>query len=358
MKKLVTAILLYFVSLGIAEAQSSYLRTREVRRLPNCTEATRGTVMSVRDATDQSTLGAGGGTAATVVICNTTWTPIASTVSSIDGDPSIVLDTDAAGSDITLTPVDDLIVTVGNDATIATTAGAVAITAGGTTQDITLTSIDDIILAPTDDFTLTGDDIGITMTGDIAVAALSVDWNLGTHDLVMDADEFDLDMTADNSSFDIYSGGAGSFWQLVSDGAASTGLLEAVTVSLDGGGSTNEVTVTAGETAIAGKLNNTAQSETCVAGGGASALTLIPTGNVILITNDDADGCDVTMSETGADAGHVVRIVVISNAGTTVNFADSAGVSEIAGAFTAAVWDSITLVYSGATWVELGRSNN
>jgi hypothetical protein len=115
-----------------------------------------------------------------------------------------------------------------------------------------------------------------------------------------------------------------------------------------------------GEASFAGKIVNGVQAETCTdsGDGSAGALSLVPTGNVIALTNADADGCDVTMSETGADAGHVVRIVVVASEGTTVNFADSAGVSEIAGAFAAAVQDSISLVYAGATWVELGRSNN
>lgn len=102
------------------------------------------------------------------------------------------------------------------------------------------------------------------------------------------------------------------------------------------------------------------QSVTCADSGGvgAGALTLTPTMPRVHITNADADGCAVTMGETDMVSGMSVQIIVVSNAGTTVDFADTAGVSEIAGAFTAAVYDSITLGYVSDRWVELARSNN
>ena len=42
----------------------------------------------------------------------------------------------------------------------------------------------------------------------------------------------------------------------------------------------------------------------------------------------------------------------------TVNFADTAGVTELAGAFTAGIYDSLRLRYTTSRWVEVGRSNN
>jgi hypothetical protein len=103
------------------------------------------------------------------------------------------------------------------------------------------------------------------------------------------------------------------------------------------------------------------QSVTCASSGdgSAGALTITPTANLILVTNSDADGCAVTLSETGAAAVKgLVTIAVASNAGGTVDFADSAGVSELAGAFTAAINDNITIFYMTNTWVEQGRKDN
>ena len=70
----------------------------------------------------------------------------------------------------------------------------------------------------------------------------------------------------------------------------------------------------------------------------------------------DTDGCDVTMGETNAVDGDIILIV---NASTnTANFADTADVSELAGAFAAGQWDTLTLLYELDRWVEVSRSNN
>jgi hypothetical protein len=90
-------------------------------------------------------------------------------------------------------------------------------------------------------------------------------------------------------------------------------------------------------------------------GAGAAAYTLQPTHSYVRLTCSDADGCDVTMSETSAVAGREVRIV---NVGANVcNFADSAGVSELAGAFVMGQYDALTLLYEDR-WIELSRSDN
>lgn len=84
--------------------------------------------------------------------------------------------------------------------------------------------------------------------------------------------------------------------------------------------------------------------------------TLTVTSGYVECTCSDGDGCDITMSESGATEGDKVSIV---NVGTnTCAFADSAGVSELAGAFSAGAADAITLIYNGSAWVELDRSNN
>jgi len=109
-------------------------------------------------------------------------------------------------------------------------------------------------------------------------------------------------------------------------------------------------------------LINTVQAETCTdntVGASAQALTITPTSSYIEITNADADGCNITMSETGMVAGRVATLCVVSNAGATVNFADTAGVTELAGAFTANIDDCITIRYGNTTtWREVSRSAN
>ncbi len=104
---------------------------------------------------------------------------------------------------------------------------------------------------------------------------------------------------------------------------------------------------------INGLIINPPQAVTCTAGGGVSALTITPTSSYVEITNSDADGCNITMSETGMVAGNVVTLCVVSNAGSTVNFADTPGVTELAGAFTANIDDCIVLRYGNpGTWRE------
>ena len=74
------------------------------------------------------------------------------------------------------------------------------------------------------------------------------------------------------------------------------------------------------------------------------------------LTCSDADGCNITMGETGALVGTILNVI---NVGANVcNFADTAGVSELAGAFAEGQWDSLSLRYATSTWVETGRSNN
>lgn len=74
------------------------------------------------------------------------------------------------------------------------------------------------------------------------------------------------------------------------------------------------------------------------------------------ITCSDADGCNITISETGAREG--MRLVVVNVSANTCNFADTSGVSETAGTFAAGQYDAINYIYIGDRWVELGRSNN
>jgi hypothetical protein len=91
-----------------------------------------------------------------------------------------------------------------------------------------------------------------------------------------------------------------------------------------------------------------------------AAGTLTPTSTYITATCLDAHGCDVTMGETGMQAGTIIYVSVLTGAAgaSESNFADSAGVSELAGAFAAETNDTLVLLYTGATWVEITRSDN
>lgn len=102
------------------------------------------------------------------------------------------------------------------------------------------------------------------------------------------------------------------------------------------------------------------QTATCTdEGTGANAtLTITPTTSNVQVTQNDTNGCDVTMSESGAANGQVVTLTVVANTGGTVNLSDTPGVTELAGAFAMDVWDSIDLIYQVDRWVEKTRSNN
>lgn len=113
--------------------------------------------------------------------------------------------------------------------------------------------------------------------------------------------------------------------------------------------------------AATGLVIHTPQAVTCAddAAGTNAALTITPTAAYIELTSADAHGCNVTMGETGMVAGTVVTICVVSVTAGAVNFADSAGVTELAGAFASNVNDCITLRYGNTTtWREVSRSAN
>jgi hypothetical protein len=50
--------------------------------------------------------------------------------------------------------------------------------------------------------------------------------------------------------------------------------------------------------------------------------------------------------------------VVVSNAGGTVDFSDTTGVSEMAGAFAADTFDAVVFRYASDRWIEVSRTNS
>jgi hypothetical protein len=117
-----------------------------------------------------------------------------------------------------------------------------------------------------------------------------------------------------------------------------------------------------------GLMRNNGVAATCTDngnGGTASTLTLDPTASTIWLTNSDAQGCTVTLSETtasgtsgGAATGAITRIVVVSTAGGNITFADSSNVVNADGACTLVNVDSSAeFVYSDKAddlWVQTG----
>ncbi|MCI0442153.1 hypothetical protein L0152_02915 [bacterium] len=94
--------------------------------------------------------------------------------------------------------------------------------------------------------------------------------------------------------------------------------------------------------------NGTGSNATC---------TLNPTGSFVHCNCSDAQACDITMGETGPPPLYSV-VTIISTGGSACNFADTAGVSELAGSFAAGARDVLTLIYDDDRFVELHRSNN
>jgi hypothetical protein len=90
--------------------------------------------------------------------------------------------------------------------------------------------------------------------------------------------------------------------------------------------------------------------------GSKGAGTLTVTNGYVKCTCNDADGCTVTLSESGAVDGFEVKIVNVS--ANACEFADTSGVTELAGAFVAGQWDALELLYVTDRWVEIGNSNN
>jgi hypothetical protein len=68
------------------------------------------------------------------------------------------------------------------------------------------------------------------------------------------------------------------------------------------------------------------QSSTCTDSGDGNpgALALTPTSSNVQITNSDAHGCVVTITDTNFSAGQWLHVTVISNAGGVVTLADNA----------------------------------
>lgn len=96
------------------------------------------------------------------------------------------------------------------------------------------------------------------------------------------------------------------------------------------------------------------------AGGTHAATTINPAdANTVLLACNDTDGCTATITETAAVLGMQVELLC-NGTGPHTDFADSAGVLELAGgaAFVCAPMMSIDLRYNGTAWLEHSRSGS
>ncbi len=90
--------------------------------------------------------------------------------------------------------------------------------------------------------------------------------------------------------------------------------------------------------------------------GSPAADTLGMVSNTVYVTCNDADGCDITLDESGAFSGF--QMVVVNASANAVNFADTAGVSETSGALSLGTYDSVVFAYIIDRWVQVSAVQN
>lgn len=170
----------------------------------------------------------------------------------------------------------------------------------------------------------------------------------------------EIDLTTAGQTGKIYLTTTGNLASINLSAGSSLNLASVSAMSMNVNGGDIDWTVGEGYVSHPGYMIDTPQAASCADNGAGTnaALTLTPTADLVEITSLDANGCDVTLSEAGMSSGRKVEIVVVAVTAGTVNFADSAGVTELAGAFNAGIYDSLRLRYTTSRWVEVGRSNN
>lgn len=117
--------------------------------------------------------------------------------------------------------------------------------------------------------------------------------------------------------------------------------------------------VVADPTVVMGTYGGYAVDIAANGGGTAATATLDPYqwSNVVVYTCSDTDGCDLTLAESLSTIGQTITIT--NTTANALNLADQAGILEInAGAVALGANDTITLIYTGAIWIETSRSDN
>ncbi len=152
---------------------------------------------------------------------------------------------------------------------------------------------------------------------------------------------------------------SGSTINLGADSAASTVTLgnnttvSAVNVK-SGSGAINFT----GETVFGNTSNVSYTSQTVL--DSSPALTLTPTSTYVVLQCNG--GTAVTLDETGARAGQFLVVTVdgVTNTAGYCVFNNSAGVQYVAGDSSVSIddFDSISFIYDGSSWIQIGASNN
>ena len=120
--------------------------------------------------------------------------------------------------------------------------------------------------------------------------------------------------------------------------------------------------VTPTETTLYVEQVNMPSTQTCAddGAGTAASLTVAVSGvSNVRIVSADADGCNLTLSETGASDGQLLELELTSSAGGVVTLADTPGTQNLSAAWTPGAGDSLTLRYNAtaAEWRERARSD-
>ncbi len=266
-RKILTFALFVFVLAVLAAPAPAQLigRTVTVAKLPACNGTQQ--MALVTDATNATTLGAGGGSASVWVSCASgSWA--IEEVAAVTDLTGYVLDSEAAqvsieasgaGNDVTLlaaddiifTPADALVISPGGNAAITTTAGAITFTSGGTTEDVSLVSTDDVFLTPDDALVaVAGGNTTITSTaGTVAIAS-----SAGA-----------VTVTAVGATNDVTLTAADDVILAATDALTATG----ATATVNAGGGAVELSLAAGSTTVIGAFmitKSAAPPVACAAG--------------------------------------------------------------------------------------------
>lgn len=94
-------------------------------------------------------------------------------------------------------------------------------------------------------------------------------------------------------------------------------------------------------------------TDECTIGSNSDVVTA--SSYLVLLTCNDAMGCAICLSETGAETGQILKLVNVSN--NPILIQDTADQS-LAGNMLIGFSDAINLIYVVDRWVETGRSNN
>lgn len=340
------------------EAQSNYVRGGFVQDLPKCKKSVDGVLYAVSNADSVLALGSGLGAESALAQCDgddEVWRPTAlSTCSDLQGDPSVEIDTTDAGSDVTITPVDDFIVTTGDTVNITAVAGSIGLVSAAANVvvtaivDFNVGASDDMNVAVSDDAEIVaGGEILLDSTGGTGITfdtdAAGSDINLTPVDdlLASVGDAFSLlsgtnsAITTTNGTVILTAGGAAGDVSILSDGG-STG----VTIQTSAAGSdvvitpTDDFQVTAGDSVL-------------LVGGATSAVSL-SAGSASFSVDGTGSGT-ITASAGGA--------MLISPASLVVDV--SGGTDELTlGSGTVTVSGTTTLINPTTTTFDPGGSTD